>query len=72
MRIVFDANTIHESKVERCMEDRRGARVVHEAVIQVTELQEELTSFAQAVSNACAMAHIESPDVDNVRKLLPN
>jgi|SRR6478609_7355523 len=56
----------------RCTVDRRGARVVHEAIVQAAELQEELTSFARAVSNACARACIESPDLDNVRRLLPN
>lgn len=56
----------------QCIEGRRGAGLVQETVVDEAELQRELTAFAQAVSQACATAQIESVELNNLRELLPN
>ncbi len=61
------------SKVRlRCIEDRLGAGLVQEAVVDEAGLRRELTAFAQAVSHACVAAQIESVELNNLRELLPN
>ena len=56
----------------RCVEDRRGAGVVNEVTVEVDALSRSLQKLGSAVSRACAEAHIESHDLDNLRRYLQN
>ena len=56
----------------RCIEDRRGAGLVYEVVVQVDDLKRELITFARDVSVACKAAGIESADLDELRSHLPS
>jgi hypothetical protein len=56
----------------RCTADRVGARVVHEAIVSMDDLEREVASLARTVSRACASAGIKSADLDELRSLLPN
>jgi hypothetical protein len=40
----------------RCIKDRRGVGVVHEAVVQLDDLEREVITFARGVSVACKAA----------------
>ena len=56
----------------RCIEDRQGAGLVYEVVVQSDDLKRELIAFARGVSVACKAAGIESPDLDELRSHLPS
>jgi hypothetical protein len=56
----------------RCVEDRGGAGLVYEVVVQVDDLKRELITFARDVSVACKAAGIESTDLDELRSHLPS
>jgi hypothetical protein len=56
----------------RCTEDRVGAGVLYEVVVRGEDLKRELMTFARDLSSACARANIQSADLDEVRKYLPN
>ncbi len=56
----------------RCTEDRRGAGVVYEPRVKLSDLTGEIFTFARRVSDACKMAGISSVDLDNMRIALPN
>jgi hypothetical protein len=55
-----------------CTEGRRGAGLQYEVVVQVDDLKRELLTFAWSVSVACKRAGIESADLDELRRNLPN
>jgi hypothetical protein len=55
-----------------CTEGRRGADLPYEVVVQVDDLKRELLTFARNVSVACKRAGIESADLDELRRNLPN
>lgn len=52
----------------RCVEDRRGAGVVHEEQVTLASLAAQVNSFAQQVVSACARRGLESSDVTSLRK----
>ena len=54
----------------RCVEERTRASVVNEVIVEVDALSRSLKKLANDVSRACAEAHIESHDLDNLRKYL--
>ena len=56
----------------RCIEDRRGASLLCEVVLQADDLKRELLTFARNVSVACKAAGINSADLDELRRHLPN
>jgi hypothetical protein len=56
----------------RCTEDRRGAGVVYELRVKLSDLTGEIFTFARKVSDACKTAGINSVDLDNMRTALPN
>jgi hypothetical protein len=56
----------------RCTEDRRGAGVMYELRVKLSDLTGEIFTFARKVSNACKTAGISSVDLDNMRTALPN
>ena len=58
--------------VLRCIEDRRGAGLVYQVVIQLDDLKRELITLARDVSVACKAAGIESADLDELRSHLPS
>lgn len=51
----------------RCIEDRRGQRVVHQAVVGSDVLKRELITLAIDVSRECDAAGIESRDLDQLK-----
>lgn len=52
----------------RCIEDRRGQRVLHQALVGSDELKRELIGLAFSVSRECDAAGIESRDLDQLKK----
>jgi hypothetical protein len=56
----------------RCIEDRQGAGLVYEVVVQMDNLKRELITFAHDVSIACKAAGIESADLVELRRHLPS
>jgi hypothetical protein len=56
----------------RCTEDRRGAGVMYELRVELSDLTAEIFSFARKVSDACKTAGISSVDLDHMRTGLPN
>jgi hypothetical protein len=56
----------------RCIEDRPDAGEVYTAVVEVRDLERELTNFARALLDACKKAAIESADLDQLRRHLLN
>ena len=56
----------------RCTDDRRDAEVVYEVVVAVEDLRRELTNLASEVSQACAIAGVESIELDHLRRRLLN
>jgi hypothetical protein len=56
----------------RCTEDRRGAGVVCEIGVELSDLVGEIFTFARKVSDACKSAGIRSVDLDNMRTALPD
>jgi len=56
----------------RCTEDRRGAGVVYELKVKLSDLAGEIFTFARQVSDACKTAEISSADLDSMRTALPN
>lgn len=56
----------------RCTEDRRGAGVVYEFKVELSDLTGEIFTFARNVSDACKTAGITSVDLENMRTALPN
>jgi hypothetical protein len=55
----------------RYIEDRRGAGLAYEVVVQLDDLKRELIAFARDVSVACKAAGIKSADLDELRSHLP-
>jgi hypothetical protein len=56
----------------RCTEDRRGAGVLYELGVELSDLTGEIFTFARKVSDACKTAGISSVDLDSMRTALPN
>jgi hypothetical protein len=56
----------------QCIEDRRDAGLIYEIVTETDDLKRELLAFALDVSVACKAAGIESADLDELRRHLPN
>jgi hypothetical protein len=56
----------------RCTEDNRGAGVVYELRVELSDLTGEIFSYARKVSDACKAAGISSIDLDSMRTALPN
>lgn len=61
-----------EGLLLRCTEDRRGAGVLYEIRVKLSDLTAEIFTFARQVSDACKMAQISSVDLDSMRTALPN
>ncbi len=56
----------------RCIEDRKGAGVVHEELISLQDFSKQVRKLARQVASACQRYRFESSDVDELRKYLPN
>jgi hypothetical protein len=56
----------------RCTEDRVGAGVLYEVVVALKDLRRELTSFSSQLLRACTQAGIQSEDLDDLVRQLPN
>jgi hypothetical protein len=56
----------------RCTEDRRGAGVVHEHRVELSDLTGKIFTFARRVSDACKTAGVSSAALDDMRTGLPN
>ena len=56
----------------RCIDDHRGAGVVHEGLINLETLAAQVHRFARQVVSACIRRGLESSDVSLLRKYLPN
>ena len=56
----------------QCTQDRRGADLPYEVVVQMDDLKRQLLTFARNASAACKGARIQSTDLDGLRRLLPN
>ncbi|KRR20798.1 hypothetical protein CQ14_26225 [Bradyrhizobium lablabi] len=56
----------------RCTGGRQDAEEVYEVVVRLRDLRSELNNLASKVSQACAMAGIQSVDLDHLRKHLLN
>lgn len=56
----------------RCIEDRTDAGPPYDVLVRVEDLKRELMTFARQLSNACAQAHIQSAELNELRKYLAN
>lgn len=56
----------------RCTEDRKGAGVATEELVDRDVLRSELQKLGNEVLRACAEARIESRDLDGIRSYLMN
>jgi hypothetical protein len=52
----------------RCTEDRAGAGIVHESIVEIDDLSSSIMQFARDVVGACSDAKIQSNDLSELQK----
>jgi hypothetical protein len=63
-----DATTVLLS----CIEDRRNGGVLHEERVELPALTAQVRRLARKVASACSRNHLQSSDLDVLRRYLPN